>query len=471
MRALRPRTVLAVVATLAVLGPLVWLRQASLLPDTYSVMDMGGHAAHGGHGGGRSVTELVDNTPGPADVVIELVAARRGDRFTLNGTTPGPEIRAEQGQVVQVRLVNESVPDGVTLHWHGLDVPNAMDGVAGVTQDAVPVGGEFTYRFVARQAGTFWYHSHQLSHEQVRGGLFGALVITPPGGTGDAVDAVALVHLYGGTRTINGAPGDTGIAVEPGTRVRVRVTNTDDGPMPVWVSGAEFRLVAVDGVDLHAPPPVGGVAVLVTAGGRADLEIVLPLGGARVEMGGSAALVLGATSGSGAAPTRPPTGRLDLLHYGTPAPLGFDPDTATRRFDYIIGRRPGFLDGVPGMWWTINGKAFPDMPMFVVAEGDVVRVHIENASGEVHPMHLHGHHLVVLARDGVAATGSPWWVDTLDVAADATYDVAFVADNPGIWADHCHNLPHAAEGLVAHLMYEGVTTPFLIGSTAGNAPE
>ncbi len=467
MHAFRPRTVLAIVATLAVLGPLVWLHQASLLPDTYSVMDMGGHSGHGGHGGGRSVTDLVDTTAGPADVVVELVAARRGDRFTLNGTTPGPEIRVEQGHVVEVRLRNESVPDGVTLHWHGVDVPNAMDGVAGVTQDAVPVGGEFTYRFVARQVGTFWYHSHQLSHEQVRGGLFGALVITPPGGTGDAVDAVALVHIYGGTRTINGAPGESRIEGEPGGRVRVRVVNTDDGPMPVWVSGAEFRVVAVDGVDLHAPSSVGGVAVLVTAGGRADLEIVLPVGGARVEMGGSAAFVLG----SGAAPTRPPTRQLDLLHYGTPAPLGFDPDAATRRFDYVIGRRPGFLDGVPGVWWTINGLAFPDIPMFVVAEGDVVRMRVENSSGEVHPMHLHGHHLVVLARDGVAATGTPWWVDTLDVAAGAVYDVAFVADNPGIWADHCHNLPHAAEGLVAHLMYEGVTTPFLIGSAAGNAPE
>ena len=65
------------------------------------------------------------------------------------------------------------MPGGVALHWHGLDVPNAMDGVAGVTQDAVLVGGEYVYRFVAEQVGTYWYHSHQVSHEQVIGGLFG----------------------------------------------------------------------------------------------------------------------------------------------------------------------------------------------------------------------------------------------------------------------------------------------------------
>src|SRR5680860_1792395 len=76
----------------------------------------------------------------------------------------------------------------------------------------------------------------------------------------------------------------------------------------------------------------------------------------------------------------------------------------------------------------------------------------------VHPMHLHGHHALILSRDGKPATGSPWWVDSLNVADGETYEIAFVADNPGIWMDHCHNLRHAAEGLVAHLMYAGYNT-------------
>ena len=83
------------------------------------------------------------------------------------------------------------------------------------------------------------------------------------------------------------------------------------------------------------------------------------------------------------------------------------------------------------MWWTINGHLYPNVPMYVVREGDVVRMRIDNHSGEVHPMHLHGHHAVVLARNGVAATGSPWWVDSLNVLDKETYDIAFVADNPG----------------------------------------
>ncbi|QYN40176.1 multicopper oxidase family protein [Pseudonocardia sp. DSM 110487] len=474
----RRRLIVGVAAALAVLAPLAWLWQASLLPDTYSVTDMGlvddgrggGHAGHGVATGGRGVDALTEPSTAPADVRVELVAREGSFRlasgeevtgYTLNGTSPGPAIHAELGQLVEVHLVNESVPDGATLHWHGLDVPNADDGVAGVTQDAVPVGGSFTYRFRADQAGTFWYHSHQVSHVQVQRGLLGALVVTPPGGVG-ATDALALVHLYEGTRTVNGRSGETRVEAAPGERVRVRVVNTDNAPMSAWVPAAPFRVLAVDGTEVHEPGPVRDVAVEVTGGARADLEVVAP---ARIELGGASVLV-----GEAVPPPAPrPAAALDLLTYGTPAPLGLDPAAATRSFDYVIGRSPGFLDGVPGMWWTVNGRMHPDVPMYMVAEGDVVRMRVENRSGEGHPMHLHGHHAVVLSRDGVPATGSPWWIDSLQVGDGETYEIAFVADNPGIWIDHCHNLPHAVEGLVAHLMYEGVTTPYRIGGP--NTPE
>ena len=123
------------------------------------------------------------------------------------------------------------------------------------------------------------------------------------------------------------------------------------------------------------------------------------------------------------------------------------------------------------MWWSINGHLFPDVPMFMVTEGDVVVMEIHNSSDDAHPMHLHGHHAVVLSRDGEPATGSPWWVDSLEVGVGETYEIAFLADNPGIWMDHCHNLPHAAEGLVAHLMYTGVTSSYRVGGDAENQPE
>ncbi|RCG31896.1 multicopper oxidase family protein [Sphaerisporangium album] len=467
--------------------------------EAHSAAAAPGHAGHAaaGHGVtamGRDVAAPADHVPAPgrdvtsltadprreADVRVTLTARKQRfrpaagrlvDGYTLNGTSPGPVIHATAGQLVEVRLVNESVPDGITLHWHGVDVPNAADGVAGVTQDAVGVGGSFTYRFVADRAGTFWYHSHQMSHEQVRRGLLGALVVAPAKGTG-AVDGVALLHLYDGVRTVNGREGDVRVEASPGARARVRVINTENGQTPVWVGGAPFRLVAVDGTDLNEPGPVRGTAVMVTAGGRADLEVAMPEDGSpvRVHIGGPTGVVLGSRAYDAPAVPRP-AATLDLLSYGAPAPIGFDPDAADRRFVYDIGRRPGFLDGRPGLWWTVNGHMFPDVPMYVVAPGDVVRMRIGNHSGETHPMHLHGHHAVVLSRGGVRATGSPWWVDSLEVGNGEWYDIAFVADNPGIWMDHCHNLPHAAEGLVAHLMYEGVTTPFTIGGPPGNRPE
>jgi FtsP/CotA-like multicopper oxidase with cupredoxin domain len=297
-------------------------------------------------------------------------------------------------------------------------------------------------------------------------------VVTPKGGLDpDVVDVTAMAHLYSGARTVSGEEEAVSYDARPGQTVRVRVVNTDNGATPVWVSGPSYRVVAVDGYDVHGPTQVEGTAVEVTAGGRVDLEMVMPEdgSGARVEIGGATAVVLG--DDPTVAKTATPRKVLDLLSYGSPAPLGFDPGEATRRFDYVVGRRPGFIDGKPGMWWTMNGHMYPDVPMFLVRLGDVVRFRIENNSGDVHPMHLHGHHAVVLSRDGEPATGSPWWVDSLNVASGETYEIAFVADNPGVWLDHCHNLPHAADGLIAHLMYDGFETPFVIGGRSENEPE
>ncbi len=432
-------------------------------------------------GATASVTSLVADPARAADVRYTLVArkgrvqiagGRAVDGYTVNGTSPGPVLRARQGQLVEVTLVNESVLQGTTLHWHGVDVPNANDGVAGVTQDAVPVGGRHVYRFVVQDAGTYWYHSHQMSHEQVEQGLLGALVVEPASGSQTpAPDVVALLHVYGGQHTLNGRSSDEQIRAAPGSRVRVRVVNTDMGTAAIWAS-APYRVIAIDGRDVNAPAQVTGRTTLVAAGGRLDVEVTAPSDGSavRLHVGGARGVVIG---GEGAPPpsVRQPRATLDPLSYGSPSSLGFDPTRPNRRFDYVIGRRFGLLDGRPGSYWTINGHLFPDVPMFHVREGDVVRMRIVNQSDEVHPMHLHGHHAVVLERDGVAASGSPWWVDSLDVRPGESYEVAFVADNPGIWSDHCHTLKHATDGLVAHLMYEGIVTPFLVGGTARNQPE
>jgi FtsP/CotA-like multicopper oxidase with cupredoxin domain len=480
----RARLIISIVAALAILVPLAWLWQSSLVPSSYSVTGMGypdyGGGPVGDHEHGstaRSVSDFVVDPARKADVRADLVAEQQnlniGGRslpgYTLNGTSPGPRITAHQGQLVEVHVRNASVKAGIALHWHGVDVPAAMDGVAGVTQDEIPVGGDFTYRFVAHQVGTYWYHSHQVSNEQVIGGLFGTLVVLPKTGRAAAVDVIAAAHTYGGTKTINGVAGDLKVPAKPGQQVRVRVINTDNGPIETWAD-TPFRVLATDGYAVNGPTDVADHSMTITAGGRADLGVTMPSDGkpVRVQVSKGTAVILG--SGDPPAPPQPATA-LDLLSYGSPTALGFDPAKATRHFDYSIGRRPGFVRGIPGLWWSINGHLYPNVPMYVVRQGDIVIMHIDNHSGQVHPMHLHGHHAVVLSRNGVAATGSPWWIDSLNVLEGETYDIAFVADNPGIWLDHCHHLKHAQQGMVAHLMYEGVSTPYQIGGAPQNRPE
>ncbi len=473
----RPRTVAAVVATLAIVLPLAWMWNSSRLPDSYDIAamgypDWGGGAVDERHGMGHgtAVADIIADPDRPADVSATLTVTRDGRRYLVNGTTPGPTLEATVGDLVEVRLVNDGVDDGITLHWHGVDVPNAADGVAGVTQDAVADGEDHVYRFAAEDAGTFWYHSHQVSHEQVRRGLLGALVVHVEDPDDDTQDRLAVLHRYSEGATLNGVEGTTTMDADPGQQVRLRVVNTDNGLASLWVNGAPYRVLAVDGREVHEPGEITGEKYGVPAGGRVDLGFVVPVGGLRVDFGGSTAMIFGSDPTAGETP-RPPRDAVDLLSYGEPADIGFDPEQADRRFEYRIGRRPGFLDGRPGMWWSINGHLFPDVPMFMVDEGDVVVFEIDNSSGDNHPMHLHGHHAVVLSRDGVPASGSPWWVDSLEVKDGETFEIAFLADNPGLWMDHCHNLSHAAEGLVAHLMYTGVASSYRVGGDHENHPE
>ena len=100
------------------------------------------------------------------------------EAWTFNGTAPGPEIRVQEGDGVLVHVTNH-LHEGVSIHWHGVELPNAEDGVAGVTQDAIPVNGDYTYNFIAKQPGTYWYHSHQESEKQTGKGLYGTLIVEP----------------------------------------------------------------------------------------------------------------------------------------------------------------------------------------------------------------------------------------------------------------------------------------------------
>ena len=480
-------TVVVLGALVAFLGKAWW---DSRLPDTYNVMsygtlDYGGGsepATHEGHagGGGTSVADLHGPTADAPDARFELTARGADIRLssgrivhalTFDGKSPGPELRVRQGDLVEVVLRNEDVEDGVTIHWHGLDVPNGEDGVAGVTQNAILPGESYTYRFRTEQVGTFWYHTHQVSSKEVRRGLFGVIVIESLEEKAE-IDLALAAHTFDGIPTLNGDEGGGRQKAPVGAQVRLRLVNTDSFEQTFTVSGTPFRVLAIDGTDLHEPSELENVTLPVAAGGRIDVGYVQPPNGVRVALEGTETAI-GFGPSDGPAPAEiTPTSTFDPLAYGTPAPTPFGAGSSfDRRYELTIARKPGFFDGSPGLQWAINGGIYPDVPAFVVEEGNLVEVTVTNDSKGVHPMHLHGHHVLVLSRDGQPSTGSPWWSDTLNVQAGESYVVGFRADNPGIWMDHCHNLTHASQGLTMHVAYAGVSTPFLVGDEPGNAPE
>jgi FtsP/CotA-like multicopper oxidase with cupredoxin domain len=402
---------------------------------------------------------------------VALASGHTFDAWTFNGQVPGPEIRVRQGDLVETTLINEDIDDGVTIHWHGVDVPNAEDGVAGVTQNAVMPGERYVYRFRADQLGTFWYHSHQVSSKQVRRGLYGAFVIGPKKTPPRILDLTTVAHDFAGRTALGTDDGVQRRAVEPGTQVRLRLVNSNSFPERFTISGAPFRVLAIDGTDLNGPTPLEGKDLTLGGGARYDVAFVVPQYSVRVGVeGSSTALVLGRDPQVRV--QRAVGGDFDPASYGRPKRTLLGSTTHfDRTFELDIGNRIGFLNGRPGYHWSVNGKLFPRTPMYMVRRGDLVKMRIVNNTGTVHPMHLHGHHLLVLSRNRRPTTGSPWWVDTLDVRPDEEYEVAFRADNPGIWMDHCHNLPHARDGLTMHVAYEGVATPFRLGDDPGNHPE
>ncbi|WP_112624527.1 multicopper oxidase family protein, partial [Micromonospora saelicesensis] len=360
--------------------------------------------------------------------------------WAFNGQVPGPELTATVGDVVEVTLRNRDIGRGVTVHWHGYDVPNDQDGVPGVTQAAVRPGQEFVYRFRADQAGTYWYHTHSASDVGVRMGLYGVLLVRPGPVTG--LDVAVPVHTLAGRPL----PAPKVEKIEAGLPVRLRLINTDSTTHRYAVAGTAFRVAAIDGVDLRGPTPLVDTAVLIPAGGRYDLVFDAPATPVALFVDGRAVYSTGPVStATGAWPV------LDPLGYGATAAMPWSRFDKT--FTLVLDRGLDLRGLLPRYAHTVNGAADPDIPPQVVRRGDVVRFTIVNRSQIVHPWHLHGHHVLVLARDGEPAAGSPLWLDSFDVRPGEVWEVAFRADNPGMWANHCHNLAHADAGMTLHLMY------------------
>jgi FtsP/CotA-like multicopper oxidase with cupredoxin domain len=398
---------------------------------------------HQHEGAPRTVGEPTRRFTLTAATTTVSVGSRRVAAWAFNGQVPGPAITATVGDVLEVTLRNADIGGGVTLHWHGYDVPNAEDGVPGLTQDAVLPGGEFVYRFRADQAGTYWYHTHAVSDVGVKMGLYGTLVVSP-GPAPAGLDLTVPVHTLGGVPL----PSTMSAQAAPGTPGRFRLINTDSTSHRYALAGTPFRVAALDGVDLLGPTPLAEVALVLPAGGRADLVFTMPATPVGLFVDGRRIF-----GDSAEQTTSWPV--FDPLRYGAASAVPWS--HFDRSFTLVLDRGLDLHGLLPRYAHTVNGQAAPDIPPQVVRLGDVVKFTIVNRSLAIHPWHLHGHHVLILSRNGHAPTGSPLWLDSFDVLPGDVWEVGFRADNPGIWANHCHNLAHAAAGMTLHLAYEGFT--------------
>lgn len=460
--------------------------------------------------GGLSLTRLSDGAEAASNGRLQIDAEPM--RFGLgkdqiatwgyNNRVPGPIIRLKEGQEFRA-LVRNRLKAATTVHWHGLPVPNAMDGVPGVTQDAIPSGGSYLYRYTVPVSGTYMYHSH--FGLQLDKGLLGALIIEPKRETLSYDRDVALViddwadgvHAFNNTLTVDGSNryecsvrpvqpltgpvmtpmsiGGNGFGkggpVASGYPFYLVNGRPAGNPYTIWVrrgdmvrlrlinpSAATVYRVALQGHHLHVTHADGQPVQ------RADVDAVRLAPGERYDV-----LVRANNPGAWqlafAAEGTSDIGRAVFQYTGVKAhvpPAGFHPrelkgkllDLRALRLhdsvaipvpsgtpDRVIHLRLG--PALPRYSWTIDGKVVAENSVIDVRRGEHVRFVYSNGTKDVHPMHMHGHFVQV--QNG---TGYGPMRDTVVVNPKGKATMDWIADNPGTWVYHCHNLYHMTAGMM-----------------------
>lgn len=423
-------------------------------------------------------------TAAPADV--PLLGERGGPTrlWTYNGTAPGPELRVRRGARVRLDVLNR-LPQGTSVHWHGIRIENAMDGVAGLTQDAIEPGADFPYDFTVPDAGTFWYHPHNRSWEQLARGLYGGLIVEEdvPYPVDDEMtlilddwrlseDGSLDEESFGSGRdwshggrlgnwaTVNGVSAPT-YSVRKGSRVRVRLINTSNARIiPLTFGRLPATIVALDGQPLAAPDPLktNGQIVLAPAQ-RADIVVdmneeatlAVPAGQDPIDV---ARFALQGTESSGLSrgPVPPlPSNGLSEPEFDGARLVTLRMDGGAMRWLESAKLDGETVDGrtlaQKGMFWAFNGQVGrTDTPLFTATRGETIVVDMINDTAWPHGIHLHGHHFREIRVDD-AGNGMGPWRDTILLQRDERRRVALVADNPGDWMLHCHMLEHQAAGM------------------------
>lgn len=449
--------------------------------------------------GGLGAALALPRTPGAAPVSLEAKERPRripgcsGDSALWTYGDAWPlELRVKRGQEFTAELRN-GLKEHTTVHWHGVRVPHAMDGVPYMTQDPVQPGQSFTYRFAPPDPGTFFFHPHCNTVEALGRGLAGVLIVedpredglfdidrtlvlndwrVKPDGSFDAflTDAGAgRAGTFGKVRAVNGGPAPV-IAVPPGGRVRLRVLNIDATRIPVLgTSGAPVAVVATDG---NACDPFPANDWRLGPAMRVDLAFTAPAEGQAVtieDVWGAKPVLLARVESRGAVQKRDGKAsplKLPVADLPNPQMKGaqrLEVALATGHADPAMeawAKETGLsLDSLclsQKIFWSINKQAWPGVshdkkvpPLFELKSGRTYIAEMFNATPHWHPMHLHGHTFRVLRASKTKYR--PFWADTVLVGPDERVEIAFVAGEPGDWMFHCHIIEHQETGMMGYL--------------------
>ena len=399
-----------------------------------------------------------------------------------NQSIPGPMLRLPQGQESVIRFEN-SLDETSSVHWHGLRIANAMDGVPGMTQAAVEPGESFEYRLTPPDAGTYWYHSHQRSWAQLALGLAGVLIveeINPPPVDQDLVFAIDDWRLYddmqfdrkslgamhdwahggrmGNVITVNGET-EKAFHVSRGERIRLRLINIANARvMNLLFNEPAISVIAIDGQPVEPFTPLAG-KIQLAPGQRTDLMIDMSSDpGQRslieVVIGEYAYEVASfvydrkvrreqlLTTAMRLEPNPLQNHRLPKEFLHVPMIMEGGAMGGMRSATYQ-GQEMGVRELVKNQKiWAINGIAgLPEKPLFRVRRGTAVSLDVANDNSWPHAMHLHGHHFIYHKAPGI-------WRDTALFTRGEQGTMRFIADNPGKWLIHCHMVEHMAGGMV-----------------------
>jgi FtsP/CotA-like multicopper oxidase with cupredoxin domain len=420
--------------------------------------------------------------------------------LAFNGTIPGPVLRVRHGQRLRARFLNRT-NEAATIHWHGMILPNKMDGVENITQNAVKPGASFLYEYVPGPTGTRWYHDH-ISTGLARG-LFGIIIVEDPKDEPAGAEFVLVFHDVPKLSTlmsasmgtsnapmvdpmgspemmamkpgdkmgdevaytahcINGAsyPATQKLAVKLGQRVRLRILNANPTQTRyVRLAGHRLTVTHADGNRMEKPLDVDALRIGVGERYDAWFEVTKP--GAFLLQGLSSdplayqqAAVVYTEGMENASPLSSPQ-TLEGLEYftyenaGGTGPSIVRPARPDRRYDFTLGGGE-----YASSRWTIDGKIYPNTPRILVRSGQLIDVHFKNTTDMDHPMHLHGHVLHLTEVDGKPLQ-RPLAKDTTLVRSNGgTVTWRFKADSPpGRWLVHCHNEVHMMDGMMTEVDY------------------